>query len=249
MLSAASPAIILVEPQLGENIGASARVMANFGLTDMRLVVPRDGWPNPAAEPMAAGAFEAGVYARVYETVEAAISDLSLVLATTARPRDMQKPVTDAPGGVARLARLEGRGGVLFGAEKSGLSNAAVILSDAIMTYPVRPGFSSLNLAQAVGVFAHAWGAGSDGRGAAGAFGQIQPVAPRADLVRMFEHFEAELERAGFFHPPEKTELMKGNLRNAFIRGQWTEQEVRTFRGAIKALAIGRGRAWTSRRD
>lgn len=239
-----SPAIIMVQPQLGENIGAGARVMLNFGLTDLRLVAPRDGWPNPAAEPMAAGAFEAGVTARLFESVDAAVADLTHVLATTARPRGMEKDVLDTAGAVARLAGRPGQGGVLFGAEKSGLPNDAVALADAILTYPVNPAFASLNLAQAVGVFAHAWGAAA---GALGKFSEVEadraPPAARGDVLRMFAHFEAELDRAGFFFPPEKTPLMTRNLRNALIRADWSDQEVRTFRGAIKALAVGRGAA------
>lgn len=244
------PALILVHPQLGENIGAAARVMLNFGLTDLRLVAPRDGWPNPAAEPMAAGAFEAGVAARVFETVEAAVADLTHVLATTARPRGMEKDVLETVGAVARLAARPGQGGVLFGAEKSGLPNDAVALADAILTYPVNPSFASLNLAQAVGVFAHAWGARGGGLGKFdGAGAERAPPAARGDILRMFEHFERELERAGFFYPPEKTPLMTRNLRNALVRADWSAQEVRTFRGAIKALALGRGAARIERED
>lgn len=245
-----APALILHEPQLGENIGAAARVMLNFALTELRLVSPRDGWPNPAAEPMAAGAFEAGVQVTVFDRLEAAIADLGLVLATTARPRGMQKPVMDAAGTVTTLAGHPGRAGVLFGGEKSGLPNEAVALADAILTYPVNPDFASLNLAQAVAVFCHAWGAhaGLAGR-FEGAGEGVGAPASRDDLIGMFEHFEDELQRAGFFYPPEKTALMKTNLRNAFIRGGWTEQEVRTFRGAVKALAIGRGKARVQRPD
>ncbi|MEO0982538.1 MAG: TrmH family RNA methyltransferase [Pseudomonadota bacterium] len=243
-----APSIVLVEPQLGENIGAAARVMLNFGLTDLRLAGPRDGWPNPAAEAMSAGAFEAGLHVTVFDTVEAAIADLSYVLATTARPRGaMEKPVHGPAEAVAAIEARGGGGcGVLFGAEKSGLSNEAVTLADAILTYPVDPAFSSLNLAQAVAVFAQAW---PEAAPPPEGFGGVDAPASREDLVGMFEHFEDELERAGFFFPPEKTPLMKQNLRNAFIRGQWTTQEVRTFRGAVKALALGRGKARVGRED
>lgn len=245
-----SPAILLVEPQLGENIGAAARVMLNFALTDLRLVAPRDGWPNPAAEPMAAGAFAAGVEVSVYKTVEAASADLTGLYATTARPRGMEKPVLGAGEACAAMTARPGQAGVMFGGEKSGLPNEAVALADAILTYPVNPAFASLNLAQAVAVFAHAWGTreGLGGRFEGGGDGVGTP-APRQDLFAMFEHFEAELERAGFFHPPEKTALMRQNLRNALVRAGWTEQEVRTFRGAIKALSLGRGKARIQRSD
>lgn len=239
------PSIILVSPQMGENIGAAARVMANFGMKDLRLVAPRDGWPNPAADTMSAGAFDWGVSVQVFETVEMAIADLNFVLATTARPRGMVKPVFDAVTGVAELQKRAGGCGVLFGAERSGLPNEAVALSDAILTYPVDTTFSSLNLAQAVGVFAHAWGMGDDQLSVqvSDQFGDMEPPAKREDFDRMLTHFEDELERAGFFFPPEKKSVMMQNLTNALVRANWTQQEVQTFRGAIKALALGRGKA------
>ncbi|GAB5458883.1 MAG: RNA methyltransferase [Henriciella sp.] len=244
------PSIILHTPQLGENIGSAARVMLNFGLTDLRLVAPRDGWPNAAAETLSAGAFEAGVKVSVFATAEAAIGDLGLVLAATARPRGMEKPVVDANGGADLIQKRGQKAGVLFGAENHGLPSDVVTLADAIMTYPVNAEFASLNLAQAVGVFCAAHGAvqGALGRWEGEKSG-VEPPADKADLIRMFEHLEDELERAGYFHPPDKTPLMKTNIRNAFIRGNWTQQEVRTFRGAIKALALGRGRARGKPRD
>ena len=246
-MSVARPSIILHTPQLGENIGSAARVMLNFGLTDLRLVAPRDGWPNAAAETLSAGAFAAGVEVQVFETVETAIADLSAVLATTARPRGMEKPVFDAASGVEFVRLRDRKSGILFGAENHGLPSEVVALADGILTYPVNPDFASLNLAQAVGVFCASWGAaeGQIGRWEGEKTGVDAP-APKADLIRMFEHLEEELERAGYFHPPDKTPLMKTNIRNAFIRGNWTLQEVRTFRGAIKALAIGRGKARTT---
>ncbi len=242
----AAPAIVLVAPQLGENIVAAARVMLNFGLTDLRLAAPRDGWPNEKAETMSAGAFEAGLSVSVFETLEAAVADLGYLLATTARPRGMQKPVVDAAGGVAAITSTATPAGVLFAAEIPGLPYEAAALADAILTYPVNSAFSSLNLAQAVAVFAHAWRAGE---GTPAEFSGVEPPATRDDLIRMFEHFEDELDRAGFFFPPEKTDLMKTNLRNAFVRAGWTEQEVRTFRGAVKALALGRGKARVEREE
>lgn len=244
------PVIILAEPQLGENIGATARAMLNFGLTELRIAAPRDGWPNPAAEPLSAGAFEAGVNVTTYDSVEDACADLGYLIAATARPRGMEKPVTNASGAVDLIAQQAASVGVMFGNEAQGLSNDHVTLCDAIMTYPVNKSFASLNLSQAVIVFAHAWGeaAGQEGR-FEGAQAGVSDVASREALIGMFEHFEYELERAGYFHPPDKTPLMMRNLRTAFIRGQWTTQEVRTFRGAIKALAIGRGKARIKRDD
>jgi len=249
-MSKSAPIILLHWPQLGENIGSCARVMLNFGLTELRLIAPRDGWPNPAADPLSAGAFDAGVQVQVFDTVEAAIGDLGTVLAATARPRGMEKPVVDAMGGAAAIKQRGLRAGILFGAENHGLPSDVVGLADIIMTYPVNPDFASLNLAQAVGVFCASWGAseGAVGRWAGEKTG-VEPPAPKQDLIRMFEHLEDELERAGYFYPPDKTPLMKTNIRNAFIRGDWTVQEVRTFRGAIKALALGRGKARVKRED
>lgn len=245
-----APVIILHTPQLGENIGAAARVMLNFGMSDLRLVNPRDGWPSETAEAMSAGALSQGVSVSVFDTLEAAMTGLTYTLATTARPRGMEKDVFGAAEAVSALKERNGRVGVLFGGEKSGLPNEAIALCDAILTYPVNPDFSSLNLAQAVGVFCHQWGASA---GLGGKFeGKAEGVgetATRENLIGMFEHFEAELERAGYFYPPEKTPVMITNLRNALVRAQWTEQEVRTFRGAIKALTLGRGKARVVRED
>ncbi len=253
-----SPAIILHSPQLGENIGAAARVMRNFGMTDLRLVTPRDGWPNPAADTMSAGAFDAGVTVRVFETLPEALEGITWLVAATARIRGMEKRVGGAQDAAAeifsRLENKKGRAGVMFGAEKSGLPNDAVAIADFLMTYPVDSDFKSLNLAQAVCVFASEWGKQVpelDGIGGSSdsLSKELSPPATRDAVFRMFEHFEDELERAGFFYPPQKTPLMKDNLRAAFIRADWTEQEVQTFRGAIKALALGRGKARIIRED
>ena len=249
-MTSSAPIIILHRPQLGENIGSAARAMLNFGLTELRLVAPRDGWPNPAANPLSAGAFEAGVSVDVFDSIEEAIADLGTVMATTARPRGMEKQVVDAAGGVELVKARALKAGILFGAENHGLPSDVVGLADAILTYPVNPDFASLNLAQAVGVFCASWGAhqGAIGRWEGEKAG-VEPPAAKEDLIRMFEHLEDELERAGYFYPPDKTPLMKTNIRNAFIRGNWTTQEVRTFRGAIKALALGRGKARVGRSE
>jgi tRNA/rRNA methyltransferase len=244
-----SPVFILVAPQLGENIGAAARVMANFGVSELRLVTPRDGWPNPAAETMSAGALPGLVSVSVFDTVEAAIADCGVVIATTARPRGMEKPVLDVAGAVAKIQATPARTAVLFGAERAGLPNEAVALSDAILSFPVAPAFGSLNLAQAVALVAHGW-AEAGGQKIPEAFSDsVDEPATREELVGMMEHFEAELDRAGFFFPDEKRAPMVQNLRNAFTRTGWTTQEVSTFRGAIKALALGRGKARIKRED
>ncbi|MEM1151465.1 MAG: TrmH family RNA methyltransferase [Pseudomonadota bacterium] len=243
------PAILLHTPQLGENIGSTARAMLNFGLTDLRLIAPRDGWPNPNALPMSAGAFDAGVSVSVFENLEGASAGLTRLYATTARPRGMEKPVLGPSETVADLCNHVGQSGVLFGAENSGLPNDAVAISDVILTYPVNPDFASLNLAQAVLVFAQAWGSRTGQTGRFKGSEGVGDPADRDDLIRMFEHFETELDRAGYFFPPEKTALMTDHLRSALVRANWTTQEVRTFRGAIKALAEGRGKARVSRND
>jgi len=240
------PAVILVRPQLGENIGAACRCMLNFGLTDLRLVAPRDGWPNPAAEPMAAGAVDVLNNATIFETTEAAVADLQFVLAATARRRELEIPVIGTDDIGPKLRGLSEAGlptGILFGPEKAGLTNADTVLADAILTYPVNPAFQSLNLAQAVNVFAYIW-ANSVHRNIPDVFDRdVSEVAPREELTGLFEHFEAELERAGFFFPESKRTLMAQNIRAPLTRAKMTVQEVRTFRGIVKALAEGRGKA------
>lgn len=241
-----APAVILVNPQLGQNIGAACRAMLNFGLTELRLVKPRDGWPNPDADAMAAGAVGLIENAKLYETTAEAVADLKFVLAATARRRELEVPVIGTKEVGAQLHDFAAKNipsGILFGPEKAGLTNADVVLADAILTYPVNPAFQSLNLAQAVNIFAYIW------KSAEGAVPpeyfqtEISEAASRDDLVRMFEHLEEELQRAGYFFPEAKTALMKQNIRAPFVRAKMTEQEVRTLRGIIKALAKGRGSA------
>lgn len=239
------PAIVLVRPQLAENIGSAARVMANFGLSDLRLVAPRDGWPNPQAVPLAAGALEGVVSVSVYDTTHAAVGDLGFVAATTARGRDLTTPVRSPMEVVAARASDEGSAwGVVFGPEASGLSNADLALADVLVTYPVNPQFGSLNLAQAVGVFAYAWRTGALGDGpqprtASSPEPSVQPLASKADVVGLQDHFIDALARAGFFFPPEKAEAMQLSLRALLARSGFSHQEVQTLRGAIKALEQG----------
>ena len=240
-----APVVVLVNPQLGENIGAACRCMLNFGLTELRLVAPRDGWPNPAADAMAAGALPVLQQAKVYETTGEAVADLKFVLAATARRREMEIPVigTGEVGSALRAYADDGvQTGILFGPEKAGLKNADVVLADAILTYPVNPAFQSLNLAQAVNIFAYIWASAEGGAPPELFQKQISEVADRDNLVRMFEHLEDELQEAGFFYPPEKRALMAQNIRAPFTRAKMTAQEVQTMRGIIKALAKGRGR-------
>ncbi len=244
--NAPNPAVILVNPQMGENIGAAARAMLNFGLTDLRLVAPRDGWPNPKAVSMAAGANELLDNAKVFETTADAVADLTYLMSATARRREMEVPVigTGDAGPMFHAWQADGhKTGILFGPEKAGLTNDDVVLTDYILTYPINPAFQSLNLGQAVGVFSYIWKSG-EGTAPPDFFQKdLSPPASREDLVRMFEHLEDELDKAGFFFPEAKTDLMRRNIRAPFTRARMTEQEVRTMRGMIKAIAKGRGKA------
>lgn len=253
--AAAGPAIILIAPQLGENIGAAARAMANFGLADLRIVSPRDGWPNEAARANAAGAVSLVDAARLYGATGEAVADLNFVCATTARSRDMTKPVLSPEGAARELrARLaEGQAcGILFGPEKSGLTNDDVALADAIVTAPVDPTFASLNLAQAVLILAYEWlkqGAPQDlgrrtpfdGPAREGMVLRRTRPATRGEVLGFFEHLEGELDRVGFLRPPEKRPSMVRSIRNMFLRLGATDQDIRTLRGIVSALTRGRG--------
>jgi tRNA/rRNA methyltransferase len=243
MSSLVPPAVILNEPQLAENIGAVARAMGNFGLTDLRLVRPRDGWPQERAWASASGATWPLEGARVFATLEEALGDLQLVLATTARPRETQLTVEPPRAAAQRLAEAAGQGlatGLLFGGERAGLETADIALCHGIVTIPVDPKFWSLNLAQSVVVCAYEWRLASAGE--AQAARALDPPAPMREIVGLYEHLEAELEAGGFFYPPEKRASMVRNLRVALGRARFTEQETATLRGVITALARGRGR-------
>jgi tRNA/rRNA methyltransferase len=242
---ASTPAIILSEPQLGENIGACARAMANFGLSDLRLVKPRDGWPNPKADAMAAGATPLIETARVYDSVEDAIGPLRLVFAATARDRAMAKPVLTPREAARRLRAAAAEGiatGLLFGNERAGLSNDEVALADCIITVPTDPGFSSLNLGQAVLLIGYEWFRCGDGTPPERIDHGGAIPAPREELIRLFEHLEEELEKSGFLFPPGNRPGMIRNLRSILHRAQLTDQEVRTLRGVIVALTKGKRR-------
>ncbi|HUZ12929.1 MAG TPA: RNA methyltransferase [Caulobacteraceae bacterium] len=239
-----APAVILNAPQLAENIGAAARVMANFGLGDLRLVNPRDGWPQPRAWTSSSGAHWPLEGARVFARVEDAIADLRLVLATTARPRETALPVLTPRQAAARLRDGAAAGwsaGLLFGGERAGLESADVALCQAIVTVPVDVKFRSLNLAQAVALCAYEWWVGIE-PGPPASFPELPAPAEQAAMLGLHEHLEAELDAAGFFHPPEKRASMVRNLRVALGRAGFNEQEVRTLRGVITALSEGRGR-------
>jgi len=254
------PIIILVEPQMGENIGAAARAMLNFGLDAMRLVAPRDGWPNPAAKAMSAGASKVIDSARVFATLEEAVADCTYVAATTARGREMRLPIFSPQEAAKEMAQrlydgeecdreenkakqyVDGeRCAVLFGPERSGLTSNHIAMADAILSIPVNPDFASLNLAQAVLLFAYEWGQYRTLPMVTGPLDEEKP-AKRDEFDRMMAHLTEELDAAGFFYPPEKKILMERNLRVALARAGLTHIEVQTFRGVIKALAKGRGK-------
>jgi tRNA/rRNA methyltransferase len=243
-MNAHAPAVILHAPQLAENIGAVARVMANFGLDDLRLVAPRDGWPQDRAWASASGADWPLNAARVFDRVEDAIADLRLVLATTARPRETSLPILTPRGAAEDLKAAADQGlpcGLLFGAERAGLETADVALCHGIVTVPVDARFHSLNLAQAVAITAYEWRLALDAAAPA-AFHPGDPPAPQEAVIGLYQHLEAELDAAGFFHPPEKRRSMVRNLRVALGRARLTDQEVATWRGVVTALSKGRGR-------
>lgn len=238
------PAVILDRSQLADNIGAVARVMANFGLSDLRLVSPRDGWPQDRAWATASGADWVLEGVRVFDTVAEAIADLNTVFSTTARPRETRLPVR-TPRETARILwddTASGlKTGLLFGGERAGLETTDIALTTGITTIPIDPRHHSLNLAQAVAINAYEW------RtlvldAPPPKFREGDPPASNELLVGMYEHLERELDEGGFFHPPEKKRSMSQNLRVMLGRAAFTEQEVATFRGVIHALARGRGR-------
>ncbi len=227
---------------MGENIGAAARAMANFGLSDLRLVRPRDGWPNEKAVAAASRADHVIAAATVFETVEEAVADLGFVYATTARDRDLTKEVV-GPVEAGRRLRAFGtdgvRTGLLFGRERWGLNNDEIALADHILTLPVVPEFASLNIAQAVLVIAYEWrkaGFEAEDGGLPFRMPDRSPPATKEELIHFFHHLETSLEERSFFRPPEKRETMIRNLRAIFQRVQLTAQEVRTLRGIIATL-------------
>jgi tRNA/rRNA methyltransferase len=238
-----APVVILVEPQLGDNIGAAARAMANFGLSRLRLVKPRDGWPNPRAFVAASGADRVLEQAELHDTIEAAIGDLTFVLATTARAHDQAKPVVSPEEGARILAPHIQAGesvGVLFGRERYGLENHEVALADQIVTLPVNPAFASLNLAQAVLIVAYEWCKLLSGGTLPFSMPQKSAPATREQLLAFFANLERELEKVEYFRPADKRDTMLVNLRNIFHRMQATRQDIQTLQGVIMAIAEGR---------
>jgi tRNA/rRNA methyltransferase len=240
------PAVILVESQLGENIGTAARAMFNCVLTDLRLVKPRDGWPSERAKAAASGADIVLDNAKLFDRVEDALGDLQHVFATTARDRDMVKRVVTPRQAAAEMRTLIGEGracGLIFGPERSGLLNDHVALADTLITVPLNPAFSSLNLAQSVLVIGYEWFTAVDATPASALpLGERVP-ATKAQLQEFFEHLEEALDRSGFLRNIAKRPSMVRNIRNLFQRAECTEQEVRSLHGMVTALAGPRDRA------
>ena len=241
-----APSIILSHPQLGENIGAAARAMANFGLADLRLVNPRHGWPDAKAMAMAAGAANVVEDARVFATLREAVGDLNVVYATTARERGIAKDVLTPAEAARRLRMASARGekaGILFGNERAGLDNEEISLSDCVITIPTAH-FASINLGQAVLLTAYEWFRAADVTPPARLeHGPIHRKPTRAELLDLFDHLERELKESGFLFPPEKRETMARAIRATIHRARLTYQEVQTLRGMIVALAKGKHRA------
>jgi tRNA/rRNA methyltransferase len=228
------PIIVLVRPQLGQNIGKAARAMLNFGLTEMRLVAPRDGWPNPDAGPAASGADEVLEGAQVFETVQEAIADCATVFASTVRRRDLVMPVIGPEEMAERIAGTSGRTAILFGPERSGLETDEVALANAIVTVPINPEFASLNLAQAVILIAYEWS--KKAALAQPTAKELEPAAVHAELEGLIGQLDAELVAKGYFHPPSRTQATRNTIRTIFTKTGWSSREVKAVRGIIRAL-------------
>ncbi|AEI37004.1 MAG: RNA methyltransferase [Zymomonas mobilis subsp. pomaceae] len=242
-MSADVPAIILVRPQLGENIGKAARAMLNFGLNDLRLVVPRDGWPNPAAGPAASGADSVLEKARVFSTVAEAVADCPHVYATTVRKRGVTKPVMTPEVAAQTIHKQRGKVGILFGPERAGLETDDVALARTIITVPVNPDFSSLNLAQAVILVAYEWSKGCRSMLAQPTVVEMESPAPQEALEGMINHLETMLDRNGYFFPTDRVPTIKRTLRTLLTKPAWNTMEIRTLRGILSTLEKPRHQA------
>ena len=242
-LDLAGPVVILVEPQLGENIGMAARAMGNFALSRLRIVKPRDGWPNVAAQRAAAGADQILEQAQLFDTVEQAVADLTLLFATTARAHDQAKPVVAPVEAASEIVAHVGAGGgagILFGRERYGLQNEEVALANRIITFPVNPGFASLNLAQAVLLIGYEWFKLSTGGALPFAMPEHSEPASQHQMQAFFDNLIRELDKVEFLRPVEKRETMLVNLRNIFTRMDPTKQDMHTLHGVVMAIAEGR---------
>lgn len=238
---ARQPAIVLVRPQMGENIGAAARAMLNFGLDRMRIVAPRDGWPNQRAVAMASGAGRVLDEAELSNDLAGAVENYTFVYATTARVRDMIKPVMSPEEAVADMRKRMGEGqsvAVLFGPERAGLENTDVAQANAIITVPVNPDFASLNLGQSVLLLAYEWGRQGELTLPEGA--PEPELATQIEVEKLAEHYEGRLSEAGFFYPPDKAEHMRRNLRNFWSRMPLTRGDIQILHGMLRQLLRGK---------
>jgi len=238
-----APVVILVRPQLADNIGAVARAMGNGGLFHLRLVAPRDGWPQPAAWRNASGADRILDALTLHETVADAVADLHHVFATCPRPRHIIKPVLTARGAAAEMRSICARDlrvGLLFGPERAGLDNDDMARCDALIRYPLNPGFMSLNLAQAVMVMAYEWWTAADDTTPRTLMTNETSVANKADLENFLVHLVDQLDASGFLKNQQKRAGMVRNIRHFFQRGEVTQQELRTLHGIVTELALGR---------
>lgn len=244
--SGEKPVIVLVRPQLGENIGKAARAMLNFNLTEMRLVAPRDGWPNPDAGPSAAGADSIIENAQVYDTLADAVADCAHVYATTVRKRGVTKPVVTPEEAAREIHAAPGRCALVFGPERSGLETEDVALARKILTVPINPEFGSLNLAQAVVICAYEWSKGVTQEEhvelVSPTVEELLPPAPQQELEDMIGQFETLLEGAGYFFPPDRAPATKRTLRTLLTKPGWNHLEVRTLRGILSSLENPRPR-------
>ena len=231
------PIIVLVRPQLGENIGKAARAMLNFGLSELRLVAPRDGWPNPSAGPAAAGANVVLEQAQVFETLAEAVADCAQVYATTVRKRGVIKPVVTPEQAAQAIHRGPGRSALVFGPERSGLDSDDVALARAIVTVPINPEFASLNLAQAVILCAYEWSKGV--KLAQPTAEDILPPASQQELEGMIGQLVAMLEPTEYFRPDSKSDVTRRTLRSILTKPGWNHLEIRTLRGVLSALLRG----------
>lgn len=234
------PAIVLVRPQLGENIGKAARAMLNFGLTDLRLVAPRDGWPNPDAGPAASGADNVLAEAKVYQTLADAVADCAHIYATTVRRRGVTKPVLTPEAAAKEIHAEAGQCALVFGAERSGLESDDVALAHSIVTIPINPEFGSINLAQAVIINAYEW---SKHVGLAQpTVVDLDPPAPHGEMEDLIGHFVADLESSGYFFPADRKKVTLRALRTMLTKTGWSSNDVRMMHGIISILGRPRKR-------
>ena len=236
-----APIIVLVRPQLGENIGKAARAMLNFGLTDLRLVSPRDGWPNPSAGPAASGADIVLEKARVFDSVAEAVADCPFVYATTVRKRDLVIPVVTPEQAAGEMRAHAGASAILFGAERSGLETEEAAIAQKILTVPVNPAFRSLNLAQAVILVAYEWSK-HERLAVPTAVEEAEPRATQAQLEGLIGQMDEALAAAGYYFPPDRVPATRNTMRTILSKAGWSNREIQALRGMIRALVNPRRR-------